>query len=110
MIQRIHVDNPTSLWQEPPGAVGRVLLQLVVARREKGRQCRIVWEWIEGRGDEAEVQSATAYTDIQQLATGNASPSELLNREEHQQQQGVPKLRKRILAAYLTLRTFTNKR
>ena len=52
MIQRIHVDNPTSLWQEPPGAVGQVLLQLVAARREESRQCRIVWEWIEGRGDE----------------------------------------------------------
>ena len=42
MIQRIHVDNP-HVWQEPPGAVGQVLLQLVVA---------IVWEQIEGRGDE----------------------------------------------------------
>lgn len=109
MIQRIHVDNP-HVWQEPPGAVGQVLLQLVVARREEGRQCRIVWEWIEGRGDEAEVQSARAYTDIQHLTTGNASPSELLNREEHQQRRGVPKSRERILAADLTLRTFTNKR
>ena len=51
MIQRIHVDNPTSLWQEPPGAAGQVLLQLAAARREEGRQCRIDWEWIEGRGD-----------------------------------------------------------
>ena len=75
MIQRIHVDNP-HVWQEPPGAVGQVLLQLVVARREEGRQCRIVWEWIEGRGDGAEVQSARAYTDIQHLTMGNASPLE----------------------------------
>ena len=52
MIQQIHVDNPTSLWQEPHGAVRQVLLQLVVAHREEGRQYRIVWEWIEGRGDE----------------------------------------------------------
>ena len=76
MIQRIHVVNPTSLWQEPPGAVGQVLLQLVAERREKSRLCRIVWEWIEGRGDGAEVQSARAYTDTQHLTTGNASPSE----------------------------------
>ena len=75
MIQRSHIDNPTSLWQELPGAVGQVLSQLVVARSEEGRQCRIVWEWIEGRGDEAEVQSARAYTDIQHLTTRNASPS-----------------------------------
>ena len=44
MIQRIHIDNPTSWWQEPPGAVGQVLLQLVAACREEGRQCRIAWE------------------------------------------------------------------
>ena len=62
------------------------------------------------KGDEAEVQSARAYTDIQQLTTGDASPSELLNREEHQQRRGVPKSRERILAADLTLRIFTNKR
>ena len=82
MIQRIHVDNP-HVWQEPPGAVGQVLLQLVAERREEGRQCRIVWEWIEGRGDNAEVQSARVYTDTQHLTTGNASPSEreLPNRE-----------------------------
>ena len=43
MIQRIHVDNP-HVWQEPPGAVGQVLLQLVTARSEEGRQCRIAWE------------------------------------------------------------------
>ena len=42
MIQRIHIDNP-HVWQEPPGAVGQVLLQLVVARREEGRHCRIDW-------------------------------------------------------------------
>ena len=92
MIQRIHVDNPTSLWQEPPGAVGQVLLQLVVERGEESRPCRIVWEWIEGRGDGAEVQSARAYTDIQHLTTGNA------------------KSRERILAADFTLWTFRNKR
>ena len=34
----------------------------------------------------------------------------MLNREEHQQRRGVPKSRERILAADLTLRTFTNKR
>ena len=33
-------------------------------------------EWIEGRGARAEVQSARAYTDMQHLTTGNASPSE----------------------------------
>ena len=52
MIQRIHVDNP-HVWQEPPGAVGQVLLQLAVARREEGRQCGNVLEWSEGRGDES---------------------------------------------------------
>ena len=75
MIQRIHVDNP-HVRQEPPGAFGQVLLQLVVKRREESRHCRIVWEWIEGRGDGAEVQSARAYTDTQRLTTGNASPPE----------------------------------
>ena len=52
MIQRLHVDNPY-VRQEPPGAVGQVLLQLAVARREEGRQCGTAWEWIEGRGDES---------------------------------------------------------
>ena len=44
MIQRLHVDNP-HVWQEPPGAVGQVLWQLAVARREEGRQCGTAWEW-----------------------------------------------------------------
>ena len=44
MIQRIHVDNP-HVWQEPPGAVGQVLLQLAAARREEGRQCGTAWQW-----------------------------------------------------------------
>ena len=52
MIRRIHVDNP-HVWQEPPGAVGQVLLLLAVARREEGRQCGTAWEWIEGRGDKS---------------------------------------------------------
>ena len=53
MMQQIHVVNPTSLWQEPPGDVGQVLLQPAVARREEGRQCGTAWEWIEGRGDKS---------------------------------------------------------
>ena len=52
MTQRIHVDNP-HVRQEPPGAVGQVLLQLAAARRDEGRQCGADWEWIEGRGDES---------------------------------------------------------